>query len=167
MEFDEILLERKSRIKEYINSGSYLPLKRHELAVMLDVPPSDISLYNMVIDRLISEGSAVETKKGKIMPAEKLNIYSGIFTGNSKGFGFVRIEGMENDIFIPSDFVNGAINKDKVLVKIKEQSHDGMRAEGEILKIIENGNSGIVGTFDSVKGYGFVIPDDKKIGRDI
>lgn len=167
MEFDEILLERKSRIKEYINSGSYLPLKRHELAVMLDVPPSDISLYNMVIDRLISEGSAVETKKGKIMPAEKLNIYSGIFTGNSKGFGFVRVEGMENDIFIPSDFVNGAINKDKVLVKIKEQSHDGMRAEGEILKIIENGNSGIVGTFDSVKGYGFVIPDDKKIGRDI
>lgn len=167
MEFDEILLERKSRIKEYINSGSYLPLKRHELAVMLDVPPSDISLYNMVIDRLISEGSAVETKKGKIMPAEKLNIYSGIFTGNSKGFGFVRVESMENDIFIPSDFVNGAINKDKVLVKIKEQSHDGMRAEGEILKIIENGNSGIVGTFDSVKGYGFVIPDDKKIGRDI
>ena len=118
MEFDEMLLKRKERIKEYINSENYLPLKRHELAVMLDVPAADINMFNSVIDSLVSEGSAVETKKGKIMPAEKLNIYPGTFTGNAKGFGFVRIEGMENDIFIPSDSVNGAMNKDKVLVKI-------------------------------------------------
>lgn len=167
MEFDEMLLKRKERIKEYINSENYLPLKRHELAVMLDVPVADIDMFNSVIDSLISEGSAVETKKGKIMPAEKLNIYPGIFTGNAKGFGFVRIDGMENDIFIPSDSVNGAMNKDKVLVKINERPHDGFRAEGEIIKITENGNYGIVGTFDAVKNYGFVIPDDKKIGRDI
>lgn len=68
------------------------------------------------------------------MPAEKLNIYPGTFTGNAKGFGFVRIEGMENDIFIPSDSVNGAMNKDKVLVKINERPHDGFRAEGRNYK---------------------------------
>ena len=67
MEFDEMLLKRKERIKEYINSENYLPLKRHELAVMLDVPAADINMFNSVIDSLISEGSAVETKKGKIM----------------------------------------------------------------------------------------------------
>lgn len=65
MEFDEMLLKRKERIKEYINSENYLPLKRHELAVMLDVPVADIDMFNSVIDSLISEGSAVETKKAK------------------------------------------------------------------------------------------------------
>lgn len=164
---NDVMLERKERIKEYINSNAYLPLKRHELTVMLDVPNEDISLFNSIIDELIAEGNAVETKRGKIMPAEKLNIYPGEFIGNSKGFGFVKIEGRDSDIFIPADYVNGAINKDKVLVKIKEQAQNDRRAEGEIIKILEKGVVEIVGTFDAVKSYGFVIPDDKKIGKDI
>lgn len=163
MEFEE----RKNRIRDYINSSEYIPLKRHELAIMLDVPAQDMQHFNDIIDALTAEGSAVETKKGKIMAAEKLNIYPGVFTGNAKGFGFVRVEGMENDIFIPSDATNGAMNKDKVLIKVKENAHDGFRAEGEVLKITERGMAEIVGTFDAVKNYGFVIPDDKKIGRDI
>lgn len=163
MEFEE----RKNRIRDYINSSEYIPLKRHELAIMLDVPAQDMQHFNDIIDALTAEGSAVETKKGKIMAAEKLNIYPGVFTGNAKGFGFVRVEGMENDIFIPSDATNGAMNKDKVLIKVKENARDGFRAEGEVLKITERGMAEIVGTFDAVKNYGFVIPDDKKIGRDI
>lgn len=161
------LEERKNRIRDYINSNEYIPLKRHELAIMLDVPAQDMQHFNDIIDSLTAEGSAVETKKGKIMAAEKLNIYPGVFTGNAKGFGFVRVEGMENDIFIPSDATNGAMNKDKVLIKVKESARDGFRAEGEVLKITERGMAEIVGTFDAVKNYGFVIPDDKKIGRDI
>lgn len=164
---DELLLERKNRIKEYINSAGYLPLKRHELTVMLDVPASDIPAFNSVIDSLIADGYAVETKKGKIMPAESMNIYPGVFTGNAKGFGFVRIDGMDGDIFIPADHVNGAMNRDKVLVKVKDRAHDNLRAEGEILRITEKGMTEVVGTFDAVKNYGFVIPDDKKIGMDI
>ena len=118
MEFEE----RKNRIRDYINSSEYIPLKRHELAIMLDVPAQDMQHFNDIIDALTAEGSAVETKKGKIMAAEKLNIYPGVFTGNAKGFGFVRVEGMENDIFIPSDATNGAMNKDKVLIKVKERA---------------------------------------------
>lgn len=167
METADILSERKKRINEYIASPEYIPLKRHELAVMLSVPSSDTAIFNSLIDSLIAEGNIVETKKGKLMSAAKLNIYTGIFTGNIKGFGFVRVDRMENDIFIPADYVNGALNKDKVLVKIKENAHDTLRAEGEVIKILEKGQAEIVGTFDAVKGYGFVVPDDKKIGMDI
>ena len=52
---DELLLERKNRIKEYINSPEYLPLKRHELTVMLDVPAEDMTLW------VFSSGFATET----------------------------------------------------------------------------------------------------------
>ena len=75
------------------------------------------------------------------MPAAKMNIYPGIFTGNARGFGFVRIEGRESDIFIPPDRVGGAMNKDKVLIKITGESRDGKRAEGEVLRIIEKGST--------------------------
>lgn len=166
-ELNEKILERKEKIKNYIYSENYIPLKRHELCVMLDVPPEDINIFDDIINSLVYDGTIVETKKGKIMPAEKLNLFAGIFTGNQKGFGFVSVESMEKDVFIPSDYTFGAINKDKVLIKVTKQSQDGLRAEGEVIRIIEKGVSEIVGTFEAVKSYGFVIPDDKKIGKDI
>lgn len=164
---NDLLLERKNRISEYINSESYIPLKSHEMALMLDVPPEDMPLFMDIINELSAEGVIVMTKKGKIMPAAKMNIYPGVFVGNARGFGFVKIEGRDSDVFIPPDSVNGAMNKDKVLIKITSESRDGLRAEGDVLRIIEKGSNRIVGTFDAVKNYGFVIPDDKKEGRDI
>ncbi len=166
-ELKEKLIERKEKIKNYIYSENYIPLKRPELSVMLDVPPEDVNIFNEIMNSLVNDGSIVETKKGKIMPAEKLNMFTGIFTGNQKGFGFVSVESMERDVFIPSDYTCGAMNKDTVLIKVTKQSQDGLRAEGEVIKIVEKGVSEIVGTFQAVKSYGFVIPDDKKIGQDI
>lgn len=167
MELNDINKERKEKIKAYIYSENYIPLKRHEIRLMLDVPPEDAPVFEDMITELIKEGSVVETKKGKLMAAEKMNIYTGIFNGTQKGYGFVKVESLENDIFIPADYTYGALNKDTVLVKITKQSHDGLRSEGEIIRIIEKGSDEIVGTFQSVKSFGFVIPDDKKISQDI
>ena len=167
MEINDINKERKEKIKAYIYSENYIPLKRHEIRLMLDVPPEDAPVFEDMITELIKEGSVVETKKGKLMAAEKMNIYTGIFNGTQKGYGFVKVESLENDIFIPADYTYGALNKDKVLVKITKQSHDGLRSEGEIIRIIGKGSDEIVGTFQSVKSFGFVIPDDKKIAQDI
>lgn len=167
MEINDKIIERKEKIREYINSENYIPLKRHELCIMLDVPSDDVYMFDEVINSLISEGVIIETKKGKIIPSEKLNIFTGIFTGNQKGYGFVTVESMEKDVFIPADHTGGALNKDKVMIKITKQSHDDLRSEGEVIRIIEKGILETVGTFESVKNFGFVIPDDKKIGQDI
>ena len=167
MEINDINKERKEKIKAYIYSKNYIPLKRHEIRLMLDVPPEDAPVFEDMITELIKEGSVVETKKGKLMATKKMNIYTGIFNGTQKGYGFVKVESLENDIFIPADYTYGALNKDTVLVKITKQSHDGLRSEGEIIRIIEKGSDEIVGTFQSVKSFGFVIPDDKKISQDI
>ena len=64
-EFDEMLLKRKERIKEYINSENYFALKRHELAVMLDVPAADINMFNSVTDSLCSRRFGSRNKKEK------------------------------------------------------------------------------------------------------
>ena len=104
MELNDINKERKEKIKAYIYSENYIPLKRHEIRLMLDVPPEDAPVFEDMIAELIKEGSVVETKKGKLMAAEKMNIYTGIFNGTQKGYGFVKVESLENDIFIPADY---------------------------------------------------------------
>ena len=55
---------------------------------------------------------------------------------------------------------------DRVLVKLKKKSN-GARQEGIILKVIEHKKDTLVGTFQKNKNFGFVIPDDKKLCRDI
>ena len=101
--------------------------------------------------------------------------FVGRFVGNERGFGFVEIEGRDEDIFIPRTNVNGAMHGDEVFVNIVESSNneelpkDGKkrRQEGYISEILERANKEIVGTFSKGKDFGFVVPDDKHIFQDI
>ena len=163
-----IIDDKKSVVLSCIKSEDYIPVKRNELAFLMQVSKEDMELFNTVIDELKKEGSIIETKKGKLMTPEDAGIYPGTFIGNARGFGFVKTDAdMEKDIFIPPDRVNGAMNKDRVMVKITSAAFKNMRPEGEIITILERGSDSIVGIFQAGKGYGFVIPDDKKLPDDI
>lgn len=157
--------ERKETVFSFIKDKEYRPMRVKDIAVFMQVPYNEIQLLYDIIDELEAEGKIVTTKKGKIVAAESLHQYPGTFSGNSRGFGFVSIEGMENEIFIPASATNGAMHKDKVICRILNQTE--RRAEGEIVKVLEHGMKHIVGTYQKVKNYGFVIPDDKKICDDI
>lgn len=94
-------------------------------------------------------------------------ILTGKFIGNSKGFGFVEVEGREEDLFIPEDRTNGAFHTDTVEVVLLEHSC-GRRREAQVLQVLERGITTLVGTYErSKKQYGFVIPDNLKLTRDI
>lgn len=90
----------------------------------------------------------------------------GIFRRHQKGFGFVKVENQEDEIYIAKQDTRGAFSGDKVLVKKKSKS-EGEREEGIILKVLEREKDTLVGTFQNNKSFGFVIPDDKKLCRDI
>ena len=90
----------------------------------------------------------------------------GQFISNARGFGFVEIEGMEEDLFIPEEYVHGAFHTDTVEVEILPES-TGKRQEGRIRNILVRGIEEVVGTFQGEANFGFVIPDNNKIQSDI
>ena len=92
--------------------------------------------------------------------------FTGIFRGNEKGFGFVKIEN-EEEIYISKEYTNGALDGDEVLVKIIEEQSKKGHQEGKIIKVIKHERDKIVGVFQKSKNFGFVVPDDKKINTDI
>ena len=93
-------------------------------------------------------------------------IVEGIFRRHQKGFGFVKVENQDEEIHIAKEDTKGAFSGDRVLVKKKNKS-EGAREEGIILKVLEHEKDTLVGTFQNNKSFGFVIPDDKKLCRDI
>lgn len=100
---------------------------------------------------------------------------SGAFVSNSRGFGFVTVEGLEQDLFIPPDKINGAFYGDTVEVKllptfdgnIVPGGKDGRRQEAEVIKILARGITKLVGTFERGRRSGIVTPDNKKIPYEI
>ncbi|MBQ7833845.1 MAG: RNB domain-containing ribonuclease, partial [Lachnospiraceae bacterium] len=105
------------------------------------------------------------SKKAK---KEKIITVTGIFTGTSHEFGFVESEEVEGDIFIAGKYVNGAMHSDTVLVELfPGNPGEGKRREGMVVKIVERGIKRVVGTFQKSKHYGFVVPDNQRIGEDV
>ena len=94
------------------------------------------------------------------------NYMVGTFVANARGFGFVEIEGEEDNIFIPDEYVHGAFHGDTVEVEILPES-TGKRREGRIRNILIRGMEELVGTYQGEKNFGFVIPDNNKVQKDI
>ena len=84
-----------------------------------------------------------------------------------RGFGFVRVEGEDDDIFIPGSYTKSALDGDTVQVLVKKEGGEGKRREGQVLNILERGNSVLVGTYTRNRNFGFVTPDNQKFTKDI
>lgn len=166
METTEKQMERKEKLLAFLEHPQYVGMKRKEITRILEVPENDREEFEQIVKELEKEGKLIETKKGKLMATKSLNMFIGSFISHSKGFGFVSVEDGD-DIFIPIDNVNGAMHRDNVLCRIVRQASNGKRAEGAVIKILDRGQQQIVGTFERSQGFGFVLPDDKKIAQDI
>ena len=157
---------RKQMIYELICSDSYRPMKAKELAGFLAVPRAEKDEFREILDQLVHEGKIIIDTKGTIRKASDDTV-AGVFCGNSRGFGFVSIDGQAEDVFIAPDDTGSARDRDRVLIAIKSEGSNGKRREGVVLSILERGCTSIIGTFMRQKTYGFVVPDNQKFGNDI
>ena len=91
----------------------------------------------------------------------------GTYRNNQKGFGFVKLEGQEEEIYISKENSYNALNGDTVAIKIISEKEADKKAEGKIVKIVRHEKDTVVGTFQKNRNFGFVVPDDKNFGTDI
>lgn len=95
----------------------------------------------------------------------------GEFHMTRQGFGFVRQVDSTEEVFIPPRCRGMAVHGDRVEVSLFPQSskqrQQGDKREGEIVRILERARVDVVGTLDRSRHFYVVIPDDRKIARDI
>lgn len=162
---EELLKQRKETMQKLIQDPTYVPMKLKELAMLLGVPREQRDELKEVMDALVAEGKVGISKRGKYGKPEAFALV-GTYTGNARGFGFVTIEGQDQDIYIPSDKNGGAMHGDQVQLVV-EPARSGRRPEGTIVRVLEHANRTVVGYYQKNKGFGFVIPDNQKIATDI
>ena len=156
---------RKKVINDLMHDKTYVPMKIKELAMVLGVSREKRGELEAVLDELVVEGKIEVSRRGKYQIA-KSHLLTGKYTAHVKGFGFVEIEGQEEDIFIPEESTGGAFEGDMVQVAVTP-GRTGRRREGKIVRVLERGITELIGTYQQSKNYGFVVPDNLKFSRDI
>ncbi len=158
---------RKKVLYDMICDKQYIPMKIKEIAILLNVPKDSREELRKVLDALVLDGKIELTAKGKYRKASA-KFLEGTFIAHPRGFGFVEVDGRESDIFIPEEATADAMHRDTVQVAIL-QSKEGKRQEGKIVKILEHGIRELIGTYQCRPSahYGFLLPDNKRITKDI
>ncbi|MBR3490624.1 MAG: ribonuclease R [Bacilli bacterium] len=118
------------------------------------------SLYEVLND-LEDEALIYKTRKDKYMLFENSHLKIGRLSVNKKGFGFVTVPNLEDDIYIDESNLNGALDGDTVI--IEDIKGTGKKDEGRVVKILKKGNSYVVGTYDIVNNKPSFTPDNQKL----
>ena len=159
--------ERKKIIYALMQDKTYVPMKIKELAIILQVSKEDRAELESILDELIREGLISLTKRGKYV-IRKDEILTGVFSSTAHGYGFVTIEGENEDYFVSEKHCKDAMHGDTVTIEVIKQAMPGKRKEAKVLEVTVHAVNHVVGTYDkSGKGFGFVIPDNRKLSSDI
>ena len=112
--------EKKKMIEEFVGSKGYRSMSVKEMAMVLQVPSRDKKDFREVLDALAREGKISIDLKGKIKPLPA-DVKVGKYMATQRGFGFVRVEGEDDDIFIPGSYTKSALDGDTVQVLVKKE----------------------------------------------
>ena len=156
---------RKKMVYDFMCDDMYVPMKIKELCIVLGVKKEDRPQLEQILLDLQAEGRITLSKRGKYSKSE-IKKTVGVFTAHQRGFGFVTVEGEPDDIFIPAEYVNGAMHMDTVEITISPVT-TGRRKEGKVVSVIERGMKQVVCTYEASDNFGFAVPDNTRFGTDI
>ncbi len=159
----------KEEIVSYMEQQAMRPLSEAELAEHLGADSVEQLVHlKGLLQELETDGALVLSRKNRYGRPAQFNLLIGTISRHPKGFGFLVLEDAEaEDIFIPASDLKGAMNGDRVIVRTKREAVGKARAEGEVIRVLQRKVQRVVGTFESSRHFGFVIPDDKRFGSDI
>ncbi|MFD0696495.1 ribonuclease R [Paenibacillus sp. GCM10027628] len=156
-------------ILSFMQETAYKPMTYQELEKHFGIGnANDFKEFLKILNQLEQDGLILRTRNDRYGVPERMNLIRGKLQAHAKGFGFLIPDDREHpDVYIHANDMNTAMNGDMIFVRITSKSQAGGRMEGEVVRVISRANTQIVGTFQSQETYAFVIPDDKRVSRDI
>lgn len=144
--------------------GKAKPLSFKEIIQLMALSRPETRSLKRVLRELVREGEIVLTRKGLYGPAEEMNLITGHFEAHRDGYGFVISEKPgERDLFIPPRGTSGAMNGDRVIIRVE----DWKRREGRVIRILERTFTRIVGKIEITKTATFIRPKNKSVPFDL
>ncbi len=158
----------KEKLLEFMYEKAYSPMLEEELMNIFDISKKEKEDFSNLLDDMVKEGVVIRTRKKRYGATERMGLIIGRLQVHQRGYGFIISDRPEiEDAFVPANFMNGAMNNDRVIARVSEVNSETKKSEGEIIRILERANKEIVGIYEDSRNFGFVVPDDPRINSDI
>ena len=116
---------------------------------------------------LASQNKIIESEPGKyLVKAESKEYYEGKIDMTGRKTAYFVCPEMEEDVFIPTNNLNHALDKDIVKVYVYNR-RKGKRPEGEVIEVLERHKTDFVGVIDIQANFAFVSTANPKMYTDI
>ena len=116
---------------------------------------------------LAASKKIIESEPGKyLIKAASKEYYEGTIDMTGRKTAYFICPEFEEDVFIPTNNLNHALDKDTVKVYVYNR-RSGRRAEGEVIEVIERYKTDFVGVIDIQKNFSFVSTANPKMYTDI
>lgn len=154
---------------EFMRETAYKPMTYRELETHYGIADAETFRHFIkMLNELEERGEVYRTRGDRYGVPERMNLLKGRLQAHAKGFGFLIPDDREHpDVYIHANDLNGAMNRDTILVRLTSRTGAQGKLEGEVVKVVERANTELVGLFENHDSYAFVVPDDKRIGKDI
>jgi ribonuclease R len=163
------MMNNEQELLDFMRETAYKPMTYQELEKNLGIQNAEeFKQFLKMLNKLEDEGKIIRTPNEHYGVPERMNLLRGKLQAHAKGFGFlIPDEKGHPDVYLHANDLKSAMNGDIILVRITSKSEHGGRMEGEVVRIVDRAVTQIVGTFEDHEAYAFVVPDDKRINRDI
>lgn len=154
---------------DFMRETAYKPMTYQELEQHFAIEDAhEFREFLKLLNELEQSGKIILTSTQRYGVPERMSLLRGRLQAHAKGFAFLIPDDREHpDVYIHANDLKSAMNGDIVLIKISSKQNDGGKMEGEVVRILTRAVTQVVGVFQNHEAYGFVLPDDKRINRDI
>lgn len=156
------------KILKILSKNANKPFNYKQICAVLEL--NDTKSRNEIIKDLkilAAQKVIIESEPGKyLVKAVSQDYYEGKIDMTSRRTAYFICEELEEDVFIPTNNLNHALDKDKVRVYVYNR-RKGRKPEGEVIEIIERAKTEFVGVIDIQKNFAFVSTANAKMYTDI
>ncbi|GIP48986.1 ribonuclease R [Paenibacillus timonensis] len=159
----------EAELLAFMRETAYKPLTYQELEEHFGITDAgEFKEFLKMLNRLEQEGQIILTRTHRYGVPERMDLVRGRLQAHAKGFAFLIPEDRDHpDVYIHANDLKSAMNGDTVLVRVSSKSAGGGKLEGEVVRIVHRAVTQVVGVFQNNESFGFVIPDDKRINKDL
>ena len=143
-----------------------VPLPFSELAGALDIAPHELDHFDRRLRAMERDGQVVRNRRDAYLLPAKADLIKGRVEGHPDGFGFLRRDDGEPDVFLGPKEMRELLHGDRVIVRIAGQDRRG-RPEGKLVEVLERANSRVVGRVINEHGVMIVVPENRRLAQDI
>jgi ribonuclease R len=161
---DKIL---KEKILGILNDNPGRNFNYKQIAKRLNIEGEhDRRMIVEILRTIARQGLIQEVNQGKYMVKASRGYITGTVDMTRSGYGFIKTDDLEEDVFITAKNLRTALHGDTVKVWLYAK-RKGARPEGEVVEILERSRTSFVGTMEIMPNFAFLIPDNKNMPFDI